>query len=258
MDARRAALAGIISVLCAACSGGPAASPPSASAPDAPATASPAPAATSAAPATPSARATGVAKASPRPTATPARSPSPTKVPIPPKPTGVAFSETVVCIFGFEDEETRSCAVPEPSGEPEGWEPPDNEIVTQTVTWKSPRSGGVEVRVYGVTSCISKPTSEPTARRTGACLVEHTNLPPSTRVLLATAPASAGRASWTWRQPAPQGCDIGPFPVGSVPGRADYYAVVVGAYVGDEHNGFAIATAAPWEDEPYVPGDLPC
>ncbi|MFL5668305.1 MAG: hypothetical protein ACJ77U_02875, partial [Chloroflexota bacterium] len=50
--------------------------------------------------------------------------------------------------------------------------------ITQSVTWRTPREEGVEMRVYGVTQCISKPTLA-SPGTSGPCLVVGTPLPAS-------------------------------------------------------------------------------
>jgi hypothetical protein len=112
--------------------------------------------------------------------------------------------------------------------------------ITQTVTWRAPRTEGVEIRVYGVTECLSEPR-DPAAGTSGPCLVAHTALPASVRTLLATAPASEGVASWTWTEKT--GCDIG---LENDPAGPGYYAVVLAAYSASEHSIFAIAEPGYW------------
>lgn len=107
--------------------------------------------------------------------------------------------------------------------------------VTQTVTWRTPRTEGIEIRVYGVTECLSEPR-DAAAGTSGPCLVEHTALPASVRTLLATAPAAEGVASWTWTEET--GCDFG---LENDPAGPGYYAVVLAAYNASGHSIFAIA-----------------
>ena len=79
-------------------------------------------------------------------------------------------------------------------------------------------------------------------------------------MLLATAPASAGKASWSWRGPE-EGCNIW-YPVGYTDEGSSqpYYAVVIAAYgaSGRPLSIFAIATAAEWAWPSFDPGDMPC
>lgn len=93
---------------------------------------------------------------SPSPAATPSptASPSPTVVPIPEKPTGVTFKVVR--------------QVPTNDGYRE----------THRVTWMTPRSAGIEMRVWGVTACLSEP-KHPKPGAAGPCLVPHTALPAS-------------------------------------------------------------------------------
>lgn len=152
-----------------------------------------------------------------------AATPKPTPVPEPPKPTGVTFDEQV----RVSDDEAFA-------------------EITQTVTWREPRSEGVEIRVYGVTECIAEPASPPPAT-SGPCLVEHTPLPASVRRLLATAPASDGVVSWTWTEET--GCNPGPF-------SGEYSAIVLAAYSASGHSIFAIAAPGGWWRP--APGEVVC
>jgi hypothetical protein len=97
----------------------------------------------------------------------------------------------------------------------------------------------VEIRVYGVTECLSEPTNPPPGT-SGPCLVEHTPLPPSVMVMTATAPAAAGEISWI--APFYYEC-LGP-PVG--PDGLDYQAIVIAAYNAAGHSIFAIADPGGW------------
>ena len=123
--------------------------------------------------------------------------------------------------------------------------------ITQVVTWRAPRTEGVEIRVYGVTECLAEP-SDPPEGTYGPCLVEHTPLPATVRTLLATAPASAGVASWTWI--VELGCE-GPG-LSNPPYGPGYRAVVLAAYSESEHSIFAIAEPGGWWR--FGPGDFVC
>lgn len=105
--------------------------------------------------------------------------------------------------------------------------------LTTTVTWNEAVTAGTEIRVYGVNACFAPPTG-------GTCLVEHTALPASVRDLIATAPASKGKVSWTW----PAWDDIG----GAVMAHGDktYEAVVIAAYNAAGHSKFIIIASAEW------------
>jgi len=163
---------------------------------------------------------------SPSPAPTSGLSPSPTPVTVPPKPTGVSFDEKRV-----------------------GDDPTTTEI-TQTVRWGAPGNEGVEIRVYGVTECVSKPEN-PSADTQGPCLVEHTPLPASVRTLLATAPAPDRVVSWTWT--GTFDCEDG---LAYDPRGPAYHAVVLAAYSASGHSIFAIAEAGGW----WQPGpdDIVC
>ena len=157
-----------------------------------------------------------LASASPVPTP-----PSTPSVRVPAKPTGVTFTTDLV-------------ELPRPTGT-------DENIyqVTHTVRWKAPRAEGVEIRVYGVTECLSEPSNPPPGT-SGPCLVEHTLLPPSIMVRAATAPAAAGEISWI----APGRSLCGGPPGG--PDGLDYQAIVIAAYNAAGHSIFAIAAPGYW------------
>lgn len=179
------------------------------------------------------------------PRATPAASPTPRPTVLP-KPTGVTFHESTTCLLG-EVPDTDVCRSPDDVDDPDGTTPSIE--VTHTVTWRAPRTPGVEIRVYGVVECVSMPAG-PKPGTSGPCLVENTRLPSSTLVLLATAPASAGKVSWSWRgwQDGEGGCDIW-YPVGWAPDGRPYHAVVPAAYsASGPLSIFAIATAATWHN----------
>jgi hypothetical protein len=105
--------------------------------------------------------------------------------------------------------------------------------LTTTITWKEAVTEGTEIRVYGVTACFAPPEG-------GACLVEHTALPASVRELIARAPASKGKVSWTW----PAWDDVG----GAVMahGSSTYEAVVIAAYGAAGHSKFIIVRSGEW------------
>jgi hypothetical protein len=174
------------------------------------------------------------AVASPSPVATPGPTQKPTPkatlIPVPPKPTGVRFRQDAGCLDAGCGRAQR---------------------VTQTVRWRAPRTKGVEIRVYGVTECLAMP-AHPEPDSGGPCLVEHTALPASVRTLLATAPATAGRVSWSWKQDT--GCEN--WGMYSPPDRPVYAAVVIAAYNASGHSIFAIATQGDWYQPP--PGDTLC
>jgi hypothetical protein len=99
---------------------------------------------------------------------------------VPAKPTGLTFTTDTVELPG----RTGTDGMP--------YE------VTHTVRWDAPRTEGVEIRVYGVTECLSEP-NDPPPGTSGPCLVEHTLLPSSVMALAASAPAAAGEISWIRR-----------------------------------------------------------
>jgi hypothetical protein len=150
---------------------------------------------------------------------TPAPTPDPTAVPVPPKPTGVTFGEKVRELSGGRLEHTY------------------------TVTWRAPTTKGLQVKVYGITECLSKPKSPPDAAE-GPCLVEHTTLPSSVLERLAAVPASDGTASWTWIEEPPEGCDYYTSAIG--PDGTRYEAVVLAAYNGPRESVMAIAEPGSW------------
>jgi hypothetical protein len=123
------------------------------------------------------------------------------------------------------------------------------------VTWKAPRTEGVEIRVYGVTDCLSV-LAHPEPGSDGPCLVKDTRLPASVRTLLAKAPASAGKMTWSWIDDGDPGCDVW-WPVAWAPDwREYYYAVVVAAYSESGHSTFAIAATGTWVEPDWESGDL--
>jgi hypothetical protein len=157
--------------------------------------------------------------------------PSPTPAPVPPKPTGATFHEEVECL-------DAECL---------------NAETTQTVTWRTPRTKGVTIRVYGVTECLAEPV-HPKPGTSGPCLVTHTLLPASVRTLLAKAPASAGKVSWSWATEI--GCDISPF--SSDPDGPPYVAIVLAAYSASGQSIFTIAEPGQWSRPLPIPGWMPC
>jgi len=118
----------------------------------------------------------------PSPSPTPRPSPKATSkpVPVPPRPTGVKLHEEIEVIEGGP-------------GELDGIG--DS---TFTASWTKPRTKGVEIRVYGVTTCFG---ADGNGRMIdGYCLRKHTDLPSSVRMLLAEAPASTGSVTWRMAQ----------------------------------------------------------
>jgi hypothetical protein len=68
-----------------------------------------------------------------------------------------------------------------------------------TVSWKAPRTKGVEIGIYGITTCFDKGNDG--AVIDGWCLREHTELQKSELALLAKAPASKGTVTWRMNEP---------------------------------------------------------
>ena len=175
-------------------------------------------------PSQPSASALAVVRPSPAATPGPSvqRTPTPSPTPPPPpKPTGVTWDEQVQVLMDGDEETGR---------------------ITQTVSWQAPRTAGVTIRVYGVTRCTAMP-ADPSPGSSGPCLVTGTRLPDSLRTLLATVPASEGRATWSWTEQS--GCSIGLH----YPGETTYFAVVLAAYSTTGQSTFAIAEPGGW----YMP-----
>ncbi len=219
MDGRRAfAVVGVMAVVAilAGC-----ASPGAGSlAPD---TTSPSPQAT----APPTAEPT---RAIPSPSAPLRATPKPTPSPMPPKPSGVRF----------ESESEGTC-----SSDPREMCSIDAEVVT--VSWRAPRTKGVEVRVYGITKCLG--TDSDGAIIDGRCLREHSVLPSSVMTLLANVPASKGEVT------------LSMFPSGD--GLADtargktVYSFVLAAYnAAGEPSVFAIAATEEYCATTEVPCDI--
>lgn len=228
MPAVRILAAGIMAVALAACAaGGP---PPSA-----------APTASGAATAIPAATQVPTATMGPTqpPTAAP-REPTPTSLPLPPKPSGLRIHEEMEAVCDPDDPATM-CGIGDS---------------TFTLRWKTPRMKGVEVRVYGVRTCFG--ADDDGRMVDGWCLREHTALPPSSRVLLAKAPASRGQVTFRLAQ--------GPHWYATA-ARVEVYAFVVAAFRADGgHSVFAIADRGPYcsvadvacpgeaEDDGFAPG----
>ena len=163
--------------------------------------------------------------AAPRATATPVPTARPTAPP-PPKAVKIARHG---CYTGRD-----------PDGIPSG-------VCTMTITWNEGATVGTEIRVYGVRGCLSAGD----AAGSGPCLVADTHLPAGSLALIAKAPASDGKVSWT--RPAWQ--DLGTADTGGpafstygVDGKGDdiYHAIVVAAYNSAGHSKFIIADSGTW------------
>ena len=162
-----------------------------------------------------------------RATATPVPKPRPTPA-APPPPTAVRITREG-CYTG-----------PDPGGVLPG-------TCTTTVTWKKVATKGTEIRVYGVTGCLSLKERA----GDGSCLLLHTAVPPSVRQLIARAPASKGTVSWTgpaWLDNVQVDTGGPPYRAFGVDRRGDdlYFAIVVAAYNEVGHSKFIIADAGTW------------
>lgn len=92
---------------------------------------------------------------------------------------------------------------------------------TLTATWKQAATDGVTMRIYGVTKCLN--AREPGPGETSVpCLVPGTTLTADVERLVASAPAAAGRVTWSW----PGWGDIGAA-LATYKGE-DFYAFVIG------------------------------
>jgi hypothetical protein len=178
------------------------------------------------APSTPppaSASPTSAARAS----ATPVPTPRPTLA-APPPPTAVRIKREG-CYTG-----------PDPGGVLPG-------TCTTTITWMKITTTGTEIRVYGVTECLS--TTE--LAGDGSCLVLNTAVPASVRKLIARAPASKGTVSWTgpaWLDNVDADTGGPAYRAFGVDRHGDdlYFAIVVAAYNEVGHSKFIIADAGTW------------
>ena len=227
MNAKRRAASLLLGVVLAACAGNPTAPTPAGS----PGALSPTPITASGPTSAPSAATIPTPQATPSPARTPSAAsppPKPTTAPVPPMPTGATFHEDVECLE-TDCNEART---------------------TQTVTWRTPPTKGVTIRAYGVTECLARP-AHPEPGASGPCLVTRTRLPASVRTLLATAPASAGKVSWSWTQET--GCDVS---LGSDPDGPQIEAVVLAAYNASGQSIFTIAEPGQWRE--LLPGEVSC
>jgi hypothetical protein len=162
--------------------------------------------------------ATALATASPAApaVATPQPTPKPTPLAVPAKPTGVKLRLEIEGICGDPGD---TCAI--------------GDSIFR-LSWTAPRTKGVEIRVYGVTTCFGEDSNG--TRIDGHCLREHTALPSSVRVLLAKAPASKGKV--TWRM------DPGERGLAQTRDGVPIHAIVLSAYNAEGgHSIFAIADA---------------
>lgn len=166
----------------------------------------------------------------PSPSRTPGPTPTATPVPVPSEPTGVTFTTDPVQLPGLSGTDAIIYTV------------------KHTIRWKAPRTD-VEIRAYGVTTCLAKPT-DPAPGDFGKCLVADTQLPASALALAGKVSAADGKISWI----APFSHDCSGLPVGT-DGR-NYYAVVIAAYDSAGQSSFAIAYPGAWIRP--GPGDNVC
>jgi hypothetical protein len=222
MSSPRAGLVAFVALTLAACSAGPAAQPTAiAQATTPPVTAGPA--VTPDPPTDP-------------PTPKPTPKPTPTPVPAPPKPSGVKLHEEIE--GDCTDDPREMCAIGD---------------TVYTLSWKAPRTKGIEIRVFGLLECLSRPENPPDSSR-GPCLVKGTKLPSSAKKLIATAKASDGVVSWRGDTSA-GGCDMAEQFLG--PHGEVFYAIVLAAYnTAGKPSVFAIASPGEWWTPD--PGDEPC
>jgi hypothetical protein len=212
MSGRRTAVVVLVAVALAACSAAPATQPTSvAEITRPPITATPAVTPKPEPPTEPPTHA-----ATPKPTPSPTA--KPTSTPVPPKPSGLDFG--YCCGLGGDG--------------------------VSSLAWDKPRTKGVEIRVYGVTTCF--PARD---RSVDTCLREHVTLPDGIGVLLAKGPASTGGLSWQQGEGDDDRCA---YEYLSKDGTS-FYSVVVAAYNATDHSAFAIADRGYYDTEacaPYV------
>jgi len=176
-----------------------------------------------------------VPSSAPIPAATP-RSEAPSGRTLTPTPVGPPSPPTSVAVT------RRGCYTgPMPDGIPSG-----EECIT-TITWKEAVTSGTEIRVYGVTVCLSA-TPDPGS---GSCLVADTSVPADVRKLIAKVPASDGTVSWTgpaWQDVIDSDTGGAAFTAIGVDHRDDdiYFAIVVAAYNNAGTSKFVIADAGTW------------
>jgi hypothetical protein len=160
--------------------------------------------------------------ASPRPTA------RPTPIGPPPPPTAVRLTRKG-CYTGRD-----------PDGVPSG------ECRT-TVTWEPSVTNGTEIRVYGLTKCLSATEDA----EEGSCLLEGTPIAASELRLVAKAPASARSVKWSappWQDLITDASGGPAFETFGVDRHGDdiYFAIVVAAYNEAGNSTFITADAGTW------------
>jgi hypothetical protein len=102
---------------------------------------------------------------------------------------------------------------------------------TYTITWNESPSAGVEIRVSGLTKCLSNVMDQP-------CIARHMTIPSGALKVIQRAPASKGSVSWTWPTSEVTGDWVGS------DGPNLYYAFLVGAYNAAGQSRLVIATSA--------------
>ena len=143
------------------------------------------------------------------PSVTPKTTPRPSPVPVPPRPIGIEFD--------------TGCMLDCPEDGPGA-----------SITWKKPRTKGVEVRVYGITTCFRTDAPE------GQCLRQHVRLPDDIQVLLAKGPASKGVLHWELGSQDGIETDEGCTWFYETTDGARYYSIVLAAYNESGPSVFAI------------------
>jgi len=102
---------------------------------------------------------------------------------------------------------------------------------TYTISWTGPRAPGVEIRVSGLTKCLSTVMDQP-------CIQRHMTIPQGTLKQIERAPSSKGSISWTWPTSEVSGDWVG------MDESNTYYAFLVGAYNAAGQSRLVIAKSA--------------
>jgi hypothetical protein len=116
-----------------------------------------------------------------------------------------------------------------------------------TITWKPSVLNVTEIRVYGLTECLSATEDA----GSGSCLIEGTAIPASVLRLVATAPASDRSINWSapaWQDLITDNAKGVAFQTFGVDRHDEdiYFAIVVAAYNEASHSKFIIADAGTW------------
>ena len=121
---------------------------------------------------------------------------------------------------------------------------------TTTIRWKQPLAKGTEIRIYGVTTCLSANQ----VADGGSCLNKHTSVPVAERRLIVRAPASRGKATWTGPASLDNVVEVDSggarYRAFGVARQGDhlYFAIMLAAYDAAGHSEFAIVDAGNWCD----------